>query len=210
MLTLIKREIEDHILYFLIAVIFIPVLIAIGVSFTYREESRELWVMVWSLIFCTAFFCTLGFCGMGVTQMYTDRTRKISALLSTLPVSRGRILGARIITGILLILTVLVPFAITAKILLYILVPPVLIYSGFVFEIFSTVFLLSFACYCIGLQTGWSSSRITPSLGGLGLACVLVPLIVVKGFGLHSAVILLLFIAGSLICTWYKFKSASL
>jgi len=117
---------------------------------------------------------------------------------------------ARIITGILAILIVLVPFVITTIVLLYIFVPPVPIYDGFIFEIFAGVFLMSFACYCIGLQTGWSSSKITPTLGGLALTFIFISFVNIKGFGLEGVFILLLFIAASLICTWHKFRSASL
>ncbi len=151
-----------------------------------------------------------GICAMGASQMYLDRTRKISAFLSTLAVSRGRILIARIITGILVILTLLVPLTITAVTLLRLYVSPVLIYPGMVFEIFVAVFLMAFACYCIGLQTGWTSGKIIPTLGGIALACIFVPLILIKGFGLHIVVILVLFIVASLIRTWHTFMTTSL
>ena len=142
--------------------------------------------------------------------MYLDRTRKISAFLSTLAVSRSRILIARIVTGILVILTLLLPLAITVATLLRIYVPTVLIYPGMVFEIFITVFLMAFACYCIGLQTGWTSGKITPTLGGIALTCIFVPLIIVKGFGLQIVVILVLFIIASLIRIRHTFMTTSL
>jgi hypothetical protein len=67
-----------------------------------------------------------------------------------------------------------------------------------------------FACYCLGLQTGWNSGKIIPTLGGIALTCIFVPLIIVKGFGLHIVVILVLFIVASLIRTWHTFMSTSL
>ena len=210
MFTLIKREIEDHIVYFLVAVIFSAMFVATEISVFYNIGSGEPPMVAFLVLLFVVIWSTLGYCAMGATQMYTDRTRKISALLSTLPVSRSQILLARIITGILGILIVLVPFVITTIFLLYIFVPPLPIYDGFIFEIFAGVFLTSFACYCIGLQTGWSSSKITPTLGGLLLTCIFVPLVQIKGFDLEGVFILLLFIAASLICTWHKFRSASL
>ncbi|MHC4395544.1 MAG: hypothetical protein ACYS1A_07795 [Planctomycetota bacterium] len=210
MLTLIKREIEDHIVYFLVAVIFSAMIVAAEISVVYKIGSNEPPVVSFLVLLFVMIWSTLGYCAMGATQMYTDRTRKISALLSTLPVTRGKILLARIITGILAILTVQVPFVITTIVLLYIFVPSVPIYYGFIFEIFAGVFLLSFACYCIGLQTGWNPSKIIPTLGGLVVTCIFVPLIIIKSVGLAGVFILLLFIAASLICTWHKFRSASL
>ncbi len=151
-----------------------------------------------------------GFFAMGAAQMYTDKNRKISAFLSTLPVSRSRILIARMVTGTLAILTLIVPQVIVTIILLRIFAPPVPMYSGFIAEVFAGIFLTAFACYCIGLQAGWSSSSILPAMGGLGLTCILVSLILIKGFGLHIIVILILFITASLIRIWHLFTSTSL
>jgi len=209
MFTLIKREIQDHIAYFLGAAILSAILIALLISAMYHTELDERPVFI-GLSLPVIVILIIGCPAMGANQMYTDRTRKISALLSTLAVSRNRILLARIITGILAILTVLVPLTITAVLLLRLFTPPIPIYSGLVSEIFAATFLMGLACYCIGLLTGWTSSKITPTLGGLVLTFVLVPLILVKGFGSHAIIILILFIGASLIHTWQKFMSTSL
>jgi hypothetical protein len=79
-----------------------------------------------------------------------------------------------------------------------------------VFEIFVAVFLMAFACYCIGLQTGWTSGKVAPTLGGIVLACIFIPLILIKGFGLQIVVILVLFIIASLIRIRHKFMTTSL
>lgn len=209
MFTLIKREIQDHLVYFIGAAAFSVVFIIISVFLIHSYDHR--YPEVFSIGFgVPAVIVIIGFCGLGASQMYLDRTRKISAFLSTLAVSRGRILLARIITGILVILTLLVPLTITAVTLLRLYVPPVLIYPGMVFEIFVAVFLMAFACYCIGLQTGWNSGKIIPTLGGIALTCIFVPLILIKGFGVHIVVILVLFIIASLIRTWHTFMSTSL
>jgi len=217
MFALIKREIRDHIVYFIGAAAFAAIFILISIPVVSRYESIKrqgydyrtpeftvgIGVPVVAIVI-------IGICAMGATQMYLDRTRKISALLSTLAVSRSRILLARIVTGILAILTLLVPLTIAAVILLRLYAPPVLMYPGMVFEIFIAVFLMAFACYCIGLQTGWNSGKIIPTLGGIALTCIFVPLIIVKGFGLHIVVILVLFIIASLIRTWHTFMTTSL
>ncbi len=218
MFALIKREIQDHIVYFIGAAAFSAIFIIISISVINQYESSQrsgynpgdsqvLTVGVGVPIIAIVI---IGFCGLGASQMYLDRTRKISAFLSTLAVSRNRILIARIITGILVILTLLVPLTITAVTLLRLYVSPVLIYPGMVFEIFVAVFLMAFACYCIGLQTGWSSGKITPTIGGIALTCIFVPLFFIKGFGVHIVVILVLFIIASLIRTWHTFMTTSL
>ncbi|MGB2808506.1 MAG: hypothetical protein WBC22_12245 [Sedimentisphaerales bacterium] len=216
MFTLIKREIEDHIIYFIGAGIISATLIILSILAISDQEPSDPIVFV-GLGISAIIVLIIGLPGMGASQMYTDRTRRISAFLCGLPVTRGRILSARIITGILAILTFLVPLTITAVVLFRLFMPagPIYsvyssVYSGFIFDIFIAAFLMGFACYCLGLQTGWTSSRITPTLGGVALAFVLVPLIVVKGFGLHIVVILLLFIIASLTRTWHRFTSTSL
>jgi hypothetical protein len=209
MFTLIKREIEDHIAYFIGAALLSAILIVLSILAISANEASEPVVFV-GLWIPTIIVLIIGLAGMGVSQMYTDRNRRISAFLCGLPVTRGQILTARIITGILAILTFLVPVTITAVVLLRLFAPPVPIYSGFIFDIFIVIFLMGFACYCLGLQTGWTSSRVTPTLSGVALAFVLVPLILVKGFGLHIAVMLLLFIIASLVRTWHKFTSTPL
>ena len=217
MFTLIKREIEDHIVYFMGAAVISGILAVLSIFIVFEDTLVASGAFVLPSmtgpIVVAAIVVMVGLCGMGVSQMYTDRSRRISAFLSTLPVTRGQILAARIIVGILAILTLLLPLVVTAVVLTGLFSPPVPIYSGyseFIFDIFVVTFLMSFACYCIGLQTGWTSSRVTPTLGGMALTSLLVPLILVKGFGLHVVVILLLFIIASLVRTWHRFMSTSL
>jgi hypothetical protein len=210
MFTLIKREIQDHLTYFIGAVVFSAVLIAMSISLIHKYDPKDPPLFSTGLGIPVAIIVMLVFYAMGATQMYIDRTRNISALLSTLAVSRSRILLARIIAGVLAILTLLAPLTIAAAILSRIFNSPISMYPGMVLEISITALLIAFACYCIGLQTGWNSNPITPSLGGLALTCILVSLILVKGFGLHIVIILLLFIVASLVRTWHTFMSTSL
>jgi ABC-type transport system involved in multi-copper enzyme maturation permease subunit len=218
MFTLIKREIREHIVYFIGAAVLSAIFIVITISIISRYEpsQRKDYDSVDSEFFSVAFgvptvaIVVIGICGLGVSQMYLDRSRKISAFLSTLAVSRDAILLAKIITGILVILTLLVPVTVTAVVLLRLFVPPVLIYPGIIFEIFIAVFLMAFSCYCIGLQTGWTSGKVTPTLGGIVLAGIFVPLILIKGIGLQIVVILVLFIIASLIRIRHTFMTTSL
>jgi len=210
MLALIKREIQDHIVYFIGAIVASALLVVVLVEEVFNYDSRNPAVGTTSLGVVLSGIVALGICGMGAAQMYMDKTRRISAFISTLAVSRSRILLARIVAGIVVILILLVPLAVTASILVRIFTPPIPLYSDMIFEIFTATFLLALGGYSIGLQTGWNSSAVTPTLGGLGLTCIFVPLVVVKGFGPEIMVILALFIGASLLRTWHKFSSTSL
>lgn len=214
MLTLIKREIRDHVVYFIAAVIFAGIITGISLSvifeFSTLYRGMDKLMSHLGIVIAMTSIVIFGFFAMGAAQMYTDKNRRISAFLTTLPVSRNRILIARITTGALAILTLLVPLVIALIITLRLLTSTIPLLSGVVFEVFTGMFLTAFACYCIGLQAGWNSSSLVPAMGGLGLAIILVSLILVKGFGLHIFVILILFITACLIRIWHLFTSTSL
>jgi hypothetical protein len=210
MFALIKREIQDHFVYFIAAAVFSAVFVAIGISLTYRQDPKQPPVFAMGLGFPSLTIVILGLCGMGASQMYLDKTRRISAFLSTLQVSRSRILLARIVTGVLAILILLVPLVVAAVVLVRLFAPPIPMYSATVWEISTTTLLIALGCYCIGLQCAWTASKITPTLGALALTCIFTCLVIVKGFGLEIDVILVLFIAASLIRTWNTFASTSL
>ena len=210
MITLIKREIQDHALFFIGSVILSAVLI--GLSITTLEGHRWIEMVAYDSPAgaLALLIIVFGFFAMGAIQMDMDRIRKISAFISILSVSRNRILLAKIIAGLLAILIALVPLAVTVTILLRINAPPIPLFYTMVFEIFSGTFLITLACYLIGLQAGWNSGRIIPVIGGVILNCILVTLIVIKGFTLEIMVILSLFIIASLIRTWNLFMSTPL
>ncbi|TKJ39303.1 MAG: hypothetical protein CEE38_00750 [Planctomycetes bacterium B3_Pla] len=213
MLTLIKREIQDHIAYFLGAVILTATIIVLALSVAYHAGPRNEAIneiIYLGLSLPVIVILMTGFSSMGVSQMYTDRARKVSAFLSTLPVSRSQILLARIITGALAILTVVLPLAATGMALRYLFAPPIPVFSGMLIDIFAAIFLVGFACYCLGLLTGWTTSKTATALACLALTCVIVSLILVKGLGPSTKVILILFIVACLTRTWQKFMSTSL
>jgi len=95
MFTLIKREIEDHLAHFLAAVILsvIIVVLSIWAIYNYYRAVRP-WAFpnALSTAVVVALVLALGLFAMGAGQMYMDRTRRVSAFLSVLPVSRRRIL----------------------------------------------------------------------------------------------------------------------
>jgi len=200
---------RTDIVYFIAAVVFSVTLIALLTAATYNLDWDGPAVYV-GLSVPILVILVLGFSAMGVTQMYLDRNRRISAFLSALPVTRSRILTARIIAGLLAILIVLVPLAIAATVLGRLFAPPIPIFAGYITDILTTVFLMTFACYCLGLLTGWTANKITPTFGALGLNLVLVSLVFVKGFGPDIKFLLVLIIVACLIRTWHKFMSTSL
>ena len=210
MFTLIMREIEDNRVFFIAAVILAVIFSTLVVWQQFHPEENEKSVIVGlgTVISVVAMFF---FCAMGAAQMYWDKTKKVSALLATLAVNRRQIFTARVIAGFLLVLIGFVPIAVTIITAISRFgIPFMPIRSGLYPEILIPVFLLGFASYCIGLQSGWTSNKIVPTLGALGLSFILISVIVIKGFGWEIYTILILFIAACIIRAWHIFSSAAL
>jgi hypothetical protein len=208
MFTLIIREIEDNRVFFIAAII---LAVIFSVLVVYEQFYGETYDTVIGLGMFISIPLAMAFCAMGATQMYGDKTKKFSALLATLAVNRGQIFAARVIAGFLLVLIGFVPVVVTVLEIVWELgkrYPP--IYEGLYFEMLIPALLLGFACYCVGLQAGWTSSRVTAILGALGLSLILIPVILIKGFGWEIYAILILLIAACLIRAWYKFSTAAL
>lgn len=209
MLTLIKREMEDNIAYFVAAIIASITLVFTVLYTAYNFEHEETRAISFALGTPFVILLITGLYLMGGSQMYNDKSKKISAFLSTLPVSRNQIFLARISAGLLAILILLIPPAITGQILLNTYNPAYPIYPYYTIEIFISLFLMAFAIYCIGLMSGFHSNKIYQGIGII-MCLILLPLIFIKGFGLQLSIILLLFIAASLTFTWKKFIKAPL
>jgi len=203
MLTLIMREIEDNRVFFISAVIFAVILSSL-VVWQYFDEGDV--VLSLGTVISGVWFFVL--CGMGVVQMYWDKTRKISALLATLAVTRNQIFMARIAAGILAVLASFLPVIITMAVMPSVIESTIPIRREMTLEIWIPVFLFCFASYCIGLQVGWTSNK-SPTLGALGLSLILIPIILIKGFGWDIYAILISFIAACLIRAWFKFSRSA-
>ncbi len=208
--TLIKREIQDNIVYFLGAIVLSLIIVTCVISATYNIGSEEASVLAVGLSIPVIVVLIIGFTAIGVSQMYTDRNKRISSFLSTLPVTRSQILTARIAAGILAILTFFGPLMITTVILYQLFAPPIPVFKGLFIDMYTVTILTALACYCIGLQTGWTAGKLLPSLGGVVLACVFISIIIVKGFGSQASSILILFIIASVISIRQKFMSTPL
>ena len=210
MLTLIKREIYDNMVYFIAALILSLMMIVILISISLIIDAKEMPNFTVVCLAPVIIIFLLGLTGMGVSQMYTDRNRRISAYLSTLAVTRVQIFIARIGAGILAILLFIVPQIITTSILYKLFMPSIQTFESIFFDIYTVAFLAALSFYCIGLQTGWTSSRLIPALGALPYVCIFATLIIVKGIGMQTLLLLILFIAASLIRIRQNFISTPL
>ncbi len=214
MLTLIKREINDNLIFYLAAIIAAMASIFIMVSLSVPLIKHEPPIGVpkfmhrtlWSLLP----FLAVAAAALGSTQMYIDKGKRISTFLSTLATSRTRILAARIIAGLAFILLVLLPIAAVDMILLNIFPRLMPVDMSFLVNVFIVTFLSALLGYSVGLQSGWNSNKLFPTLGSIAITPLLLTVIIIKGFGVETMVILLLLTVAMLIRTWQKFLSTAL
>ena len=212
MLTLINRELRSISIYLALPALttLSTILILVWDTLFSPEPYPGIPPAMYAAFIFPIIFLPLFCAGVGAAQMYFDRSRKISAWLSTLPTSRNRILAARIIAGSTSFLLVLVPLALTDAVLLSFYPPLVPIHASPLIQLFITAILLNAACYALGLLMGSNSNRFFPVLGSIFLSAPIVALIIVKGFGFETMLLLLLLAAALILRTWQKFSTASL
>ncbi|MCK5270215.1 MAG: hypothetical protein KAJ46_05490, partial [Sedimentisphaerales bacterium] len=213
-LTLIKREFLSVLPFLALPLLFAFCVVAGVITQTvYRMQHIPptgvlpvMYEAFWMPIFILPFISA----GIGSKQMYSDHSGKISAFLCTLATSRSRILTARIIVGSSQFLLILLAMAITYALPLARFPSLVPFDITFMVMLFVTATTVNLACYSIGLLIGFSANRFLPILGSILLVAVLIALVIVKGFGLQSNLILLVVAGAAMFRTWQKYSTASL
>ena len=204
--TLIKRLIVDNAVYFLAAIAISAVLIIAIISITLSEELMDLSFYTITLLITTPILVGIGSYTLGLVHVYSDKTSGVTATLSVLPIRQGQILIARLVTGTLIILTLLGPLAITGAVLWELLGPPDWLFHNWLVDTFIGLSLASLVCYCLGLVAARRAETFTSALRALPLVPILMLLIVIKGFDWPLLAVLLPLLAVLLL---HCFKSDS-
>lgn len=207
MLALIKREIEDLAVYLLITSVLTVAMVIFLFSYTKYSGWGDGDILRTAGIFTGAAF--LIFTTMGASQMYSDRLRGISTFLVTHAVGRRHVFAARLIVGFLFHLVVYGSVTIAVLVLIRQLPPQTIVYQEYLIKRAIEIFLLSFACYSMGLLVGFTSSKIR-SLGALVLIVLFLSLVIVKGFGAPTVVLASVVIMASLVRSWSNYKNAAI
>jgi len=190
LLTLIKSQLIDNAIYFVVAAVIAAVLVVAVIAVTLSEELTYLSSYALALILTTPIFFCIGSYAVGLTQTYIDRTIGISALLPTQPVRDWQIFLARFVIGTLVILTVLGPLAITGAILWRLLGPPQWLFHGWVADVFIGFSLTCMTCYCLGFYAGRRAEKLASALRPLPLTVIILLLVIIKGFGRPLLIVL--------------------
>lgn len=206
MFTLIARELRDHSVYLGVCCVLSIFIVATLVYMIVYGITSDGISVAW-LITAVPFLC---FGVLGTAQMYGDRANRVSTLLSTQAVTRSRILVARILAGVVIILVTLIPVLVTGIILFRVKAPPLEFYSRMVWDISAVLVLVGLLCHSVGLLIGWTSSKARLMAGFFCLMLLLLSLVVVKGFGPWVVALLALLILAVWGRIWHTFTSASL
>jgi len=209
MFRLIWREIEDRIVYFVIAIILAAAIGGMtfyGMSFWHDPDKKILVAVGFVIPVLTAAV----FCGMGAGQIYSDRNKKILAFLSTLAVTRQQMFAAKLFVGTLAIGILFVPVAVMAEIWIAMFLPSMNIYRHVAHDYLLGAFFINLAGYSIGLVTGWNNSKVMPTLGGVFLALLLWNVVIIKGLKPGDLLVVVVpFIISCWMIAWRKFMTAS-
>ena len=208
MFALIKREIEDNIIFYLMFAILSlgASALMLGAVFygDFEDPGNRAFLFIPCLLF--TFIGLLGVSALGSSQMYVDRTRKVSAFLSGLAVTRGRLFAAKITAGVIGILLMVAPIAIAAMMAVDKLAIPIPVTWEVFREVTLVVFLVYLSGYSMGLVIGWATTKFNPGLLAIALTILFLPFVVVKGFGPEAAGWLVLFNGAVLTVSWRRFS----
>jgi hypothetical protein len=208
MWALIRREIEEVWVYYLLMILFAGILIILMVSNTLYGKGWDSDGNTVCLSFGSVASCML-FAALGVTQMYGDRMKKISAFLATQAVCRRHLFFAKLAAGVLLAVIFYAAVGGTVWFLSRAYGHPGFSGGRFLIRFSVSAFVMSLGCYTLGLSMGWTSGKIFPTLGTLVLVFILLTLLLIKGQDLHLHFLLVLFIVSTLIRTWLVYRHSA-
>jgi hypothetical protein len=210
LLILLKREIIDHVAYFVCAAIASGITIGLIAPMVLSTDKNLPSIILAGGLMPIAICVLVGLTALGVSQTLSDRTRGISAFLMALPVTRGRIFVTRLLAGVLAISVLMVPLAIAGRTLINLRVSEVQPYPGLLADLLWGISLTCLACYAVGLHVGGSAKSVAPTLVVLPATALIPFLILAKGFGGELIGLLLVFNAACLLGTWFKFSKSLL
>ena len=213
MFTLIKRELRDNWISFLVVLAYVALIlfILIGNTIFVRMKFPVGIPICMTSKFPLFIFVPVIIAWVSGSQIFLDRSRKITGFLCTLAATRGQVFAARIITGLLLVSVVTGAIALTYYILLKYYTKFILPFDIAPFlRIFATCFLLCVACYSLGMLAGNMRYLLLTIATGLILSAIVISLIIIKGCGVQSWLLLLFITTGALWADWQKCMQTSL
>jgi hypothetical protein len=202
LLILIKRQIVDNAIYFVIAAVLSLAVTFALLSVALSESLDSLSGYAVTLILGAPVIICIGSFLLGAVQTHSDRISGITETLLILPAGHGRILLARFVTGVLAIITTSAPLAVTGTILWKFLGPPEWLFHDWIADSTVGLFLAALTCYVLGLTTALRRETFLSIMLALPSTLIIVLLIIARGFGWPLNAALLPVIVASVIRLW--------
>jgi len=212
MFALIKRELDDlsYLLVILVPLMLIPVIYNIYQVYAWHWEIDNISIQEYIFAaFIITIFLPLIMLEIGVSQMHFDRNGKISTFLICLAATRHRIFIAKLSAAVFVIISAVAIMVLLQVLLLLVFPKPLPIVTGLLARVHILTILLSLSCYSLGLLMG-NLQRIWVMFLALIPAAILAAVIIIKGVGWQSWIILALFTTAAVSCTWQKFLKTPL
>lgn len=205
-LRLMRREIEDHAVLYMLS----PVIGLVYCAVVMRQctDGGPMDMPIFFLLLFLPFTC-IAAAALGGIQMATDRAGRVSGFLATLPVTRAHVLGARYLTGLVWIcLVIVLPATFLFRYVLATMCPWAQVARPMEYPILEA-FLLVAAAYATGLQLSLSFRK-TWAVSTAAAYAMVFSVMVIKGLDRTGLVLVFAYTAASLARTWYKSMDLSL
>jgi hypothetical protein len=213
MWTLLKREIEDQIILFVLVIIagisFAGWMAGVFPSMKSVPPTRVPYELV-AMFCCLLSGLSIGAGVLAGLQMAGDRTRGVSRFLCTLTATRSQILLAKWIVGLAWVILGILPVALVCAILTQRWVQIVPIDTSPIVWMISGTALSILASYAFGMQAVMARRPAWVVLGGIAFTIGLMSVVVIKGFGLHTHLLAALVGLACLVRTWIQFHTIAL
>ena len=213
MWTLLRREIEDQ--WILFVLVFIAGIVHAGWMASAFPSLGSIPPTAFpDQVYIMFFYLLVSLCaGAGVLaglQIAGDRNRGVPRFLCTLTVTRSQILLCKWVAGLLWVILGLLPAALVCGVLVHRWAQLVPIDTSAVTTMVTGTALLAVASYGFGMQTAIASRAAWVVVGGLVLVGGLISVVAVKGFGLHTQVLAASVGLACFVRTWNQFHTIAL
>ncbi len=213
MWTLVRREIEDQGILFVL-VLLAGIMHAVWVAGVFPSGGSIPPTRMPDQVYLMFFYLLLSLSAGGgilaALQIAGDRNRGVSRFLCTLTATRSQILLSKWLAGLAWLVLGLLPAAVVCGVLAHRWAQVAPIDVSAVATMVTGTGLLALASYSFGMQTAMASKPTWVVFGSLAFAAGLVSLVVIKGYGLHTHVLAASIGLACLVRTWMQFHAVAL
>jgi hypothetical protein len=210
MLILVKREIEDHALHYLLAVLMgcIASVIIYVLYHMADAADRSLWGDMFEHPLMVIFPCfmILGAVFLACIQIAGDRRAKIATFICTLTPTRGQLLIAKWISGLVWILLAAGPLLV----ILALKREEWGLYMPLIKTVMTGVILMQVTGYAVGQQIGFVENKGLALVVGALFLCLMGSLLVIKGLAMPCYALLAVLTVALCVRSWWSFHHMAL